>query len=360
MLVACVEARRQARRGDADLAAGGRRVGLVERSSPSTRSNLPRTWSPSCASPRRRRRCAPGRSSRGRVVHRACPFVDRAARPGPSRICLLTQLYSTHSCIVNHMGIGYHPAHERDHPPRHRVRSPPSADPARLAARVLARLPDRARARQPRLDDDLRTEHELTLAEYVALLQLAESPDRRLRINQLADRVVLSRSGVTRLIDRLEADGLVEPRSHCSSDGRGAEAVLTDGVSSPPAGESAPISAGSSRTSSTPSSRSISRPSSARALRSASAPDGRTTRGAIAPSRRRGARAGLRPGPAHRLDHDLGLESDHLGRVGRPAPRTSALALAAAAPSRSAASNATTVDRGRATPARNASPLPTG
>lgn len=78
-----------------------------------------------------------------------------------------------------------------------------------------------------RLDDDLRAEHQMTLAEYAALLQLAESPGRRLRMNQLADGIVLSRSGVTRLIDRLEADGLVA-RSQCSSDGRGAEAVLTD------------------------------------------------------------------------------------------------------------------------------------
>jgi DNA-binding MarR family transcriptional regulator len=78
-----------------------------------------------------------------------------------------------------------------------------------------------------RLDDDLRAEHQMTLAEYAALLQLAETPGRRLRMNQLADGIFLSRSGVTRLIDRLVADGLVA-RSHCSSDGRGAEAVLTD------------------------------------------------------------------------------------------------------------------------------------
>ncbi len=78
-----------------------------------------------------------------------------------------------------------------------------------------------------RLDDDLRAEHQMTLAEYATLLQLAEAPGRRLRMNQLANGVFLSRSGVTRLIDRLEADELVE-RSHCSSDGRGAEAVLTE------------------------------------------------------------------------------------------------------------------------------------
>jgi len=85
-----------------------------------------------------------------------------------------------------------------------------------------------AHARLTRLlDEELRVEHGLSLAEYDALLQLAESPGQRLRMNRLADRVMLSRSGVTRLIDRLEADGLVE-RDACASDARGAEAVLTD------------------------------------------------------------------------------------------------------------------------------------
>jgi DNA-binding MarR family transcriptional regulator len=77
-----------------------------------------------------------------------------------------------------------------------------------------------------RLDDELRAEHGLSLAEYDALLQLARAEGRRLRMNVLADRVILSRSGVTRLIDRLEAAGLVE-RAACPSDARGAEAVLT-------------------------------------------------------------------------------------------------------------------------------------
>jgi DNA-binding MarR family transcriptional regulator len=77
-----------------------------------------------------------------------------------------------------------------------------------------------------RLDDELRTAHGISLAEYDALVQLVEAPDHRLRMNQLADRVLLSRSGVTRLIDRLVADGLVT-RSACTTDARGAEAVLT-------------------------------------------------------------------------------------------------------------------------------------
>ena len=76
------------------------------------------------------------------------------------------------------------------------------------------------------LDEELRAEHDLSLAEYDALLQLAEAPGRRMRMHRLADQVLLSRSGVTRLIDRLVRDGSVE-RDSCATDARGAEAVLT-------------------------------------------------------------------------------------------------------------------------------------
>ena len=78
-----------------------------------------------------------------------------------------------------------------------------------------------------RLDDELRAEHDLSIAEYDALLNIAEAPDRRIRMRQLADGLVLSKSGVTRLIDRLVDDGLVE-RDSCITDARGAEAVLTE------------------------------------------------------------------------------------------------------------------------------------
>jgi DNA-binding MarR family transcriptional regulator len=77
-----------------------------------------------------------------------------------------------------------------------------------------------------RLDDELRAEHDLSVAEYDALLNIAEAPGRRIRMSQLADRIILSKSGITRLIDRLVADGLVE-RSACELDARGQEAVLT-------------------------------------------------------------------------------------------------------------------------------------
>lgn len=78
------------------------------------------------------------------------------------------------------------------------------------------------------LDEELRAEHDLTIGEYDALVTIAQAPERRIRMRQLADEVTLSKSGVTRLIDRLVDDGLVE-RSACLSDARGAEAVLTEG-----------------------------------------------------------------------------------------------------------------------------------
>ena len=76
------------------------------------------------------------------------------------------------------------------------------------------------------MDEELQAAHRLSLAEYDALLQLVNAPGRRLRMSVLASRVLLSRSGITRLVDRLEADGMVE-RSACMTDARGAEAALT-------------------------------------------------------------------------------------------------------------------------------------
>jgi DNA-binding MarR family transcriptional regulator len=86
----------------------------------------------------------------------------------------------------------------------------------------------RAHARITRaLEAELVAEHDLPLPSYDVLLQLAESPARRLRMTELADRVLLSRSGLTRLVDRLEREGLVE-RAACPGDARGTLAVLTD------------------------------------------------------------------------------------------------------------------------------------
>jgi DNA-binding MarR family transcriptional regulator len=78
-----------------------------------------------------------------------------------------------------------------------------------------------------RLDEDLRAEHAMSLQEYASLLILAEAPGRRLRMGRLAEALTISRSGATRLIDRLVEGGLVE-RLSCPSDLRGAEARLTE------------------------------------------------------------------------------------------------------------------------------------
>lgn len=79
-----------------------------------------------------------------------------------------------------------------------------------------------------RLESDLMARSDLPLAEYDVLFQLALAEGQRLRMNELADRVLLSRAGITRLVDRLTADGLVS-RLKCASDARGYFAVLTSG-----------------------------------------------------------------------------------------------------------------------------------
>jgi DNA-binding MarR family transcriptional regulator len=78
-----------------------------------------------------------------------------------------------------------------------------------------------------RLEADLLAEHQLPLASYDVLVQLVEAPERRLRMTELAQRVLISRSGLTRLVDRLEREGLVR-REACDDDARGLFAVLTE------------------------------------------------------------------------------------------------------------------------------------
>lgn len=78
-----------------------------------------------------------------------------------------------------------------------------------------------------RLDRDLRSAHDLSMAEYEVLVRLSESPDRAIRMAELAAALAHSRSRVTHTISRLEKDGLVR-RGQCSTDGRGVSAILTD------------------------------------------------------------------------------------------------------------------------------------
>jgi DNA-binding MarR family transcriptional regulator len=77
------------------------------------------------------------------------------------------------------------------------------------------------------LDAELTHRHRLPLTSYEVLLFLADSPDGRMRMSELADSVLLSRSGLTRLVDRLERDGLLE-REQCEEDARGYFAAITD------------------------------------------------------------------------------------------------------------------------------------
>jgi len=77
------------------------------------------------------------------------------------------------------------------------------------------------------LEAELIVAHTLSLPEYGVLLTLVEAPEHRLRMTELADRVLLSRSGLTRLVDRMQRGGLVD-RFRCPSDARGMHAVLTD------------------------------------------------------------------------------------------------------------------------------------
>ena len=77
------------------------------------------------------------------------------------------------------------------------------------------------------LDAELAAAHDLPLSSYEVLITLESAPGRKRRMAELADSVLLSRSGMTRLVDRLEREGLLA-RDTCTDDGRGCFAVLTD------------------------------------------------------------------------------------------------------------------------------------
>ncbi|MFN8194552.1 MAG: MarR family transcriptional regulator [Nocardioidaceae bacterium] len=78
-----------------------------------------------------------------------------------------------------------------------------------------------------RLDDDLRRDFGLSLAEYEIMVRLSEAPDRSMRMARLADSLAHSRSRVTHTVQRMERAGLVE-RCDSPDDGRGVLASLTD------------------------------------------------------------------------------------------------------------------------------------
>ncbi len=106
----------------------------------------------------------------------------------------------------------------------------PAASTERLSDRELRAWRGMLRAHAAltkALDADLEAEHGLPLSSYEVLLHLAAADGQRMRMSDLADTVVLSRSGLTRLVDRMERDGLL-CRASCPSDARGSFATLTD------------------------------------------------------------------------------------------------------------------------------------
>jgi DNA-binding MarR family transcriptional regulator len=85
----------------------------------------------------------------------------------------------------------------------------------RLQAQVVAHI-----------EEDLRKMGKISLTWYDVLLALDNTAEKRLRMSEIAERIVLSRSALTRSVDKLEAEGYLK-RQRCSHDERGAYAVLT-------------------------------------------------------------------------------------------------------------------------------------
>jgi DNA-binding MarR family transcriptional regulator len=77
------------------------------------------------------------------------------------------------------------------------------------------------------LDADLVAEHGMTSRDYEVLLYLSQAPDRALAMSALAEATMLTRSGITRLVDGLVSNGLIE-RVACAKDARVSYAKLTD------------------------------------------------------------------------------------------------------------------------------------
>ncbi len=96
-----------------------------------------------------------------------------------------------------------------------------------IGVRAFAGLLKAHAATTRQLNAQLVAEHGLTINDYEVLFRLARAPERRMRRVDLAEQVLLTASGITRLLDGLERAGCVE-RASCDSDRRVVYAVLTD------------------------------------------------------------------------------------------------------------------------------------
>jgi DNA-binding MarR family transcriptional regulator len=101
-------------------------------------------------------------------------------------------------------------------------------EPLSVEEEAFLRAWSRAALTVPRaLEADLLLGQGMSLSDYTALMHLSEAPGQTLRMSDLASACALSLSGMSRVVGRLEAQGLVE-RAQCSRDGRGLNAVLTE------------------------------------------------------------------------------------------------------------------------------------
>ncbi len=102
-----------------------------------------------------------------------------------------------------------------------KIRTTPASDAWRNVITAFTRV-------NAVLAREMEAETTISLEWYAILLMLAQSEEAAMRPSDLADQIGLSRSATTRLVDRLESDGLVERRA-CGSDRRGTFVVLTPG-----------------------------------------------------------------------------------------------------------------------------------
>jgi DNA-binding MarR family transcriptional regulator len=77
------------------------------------------------------------------------------------------------------------------------------------------------------IERDLEEEKRVPLSTYDVLIALFEAQDRRLRLQDLTKKVIITKSGLTRLLDRIEKEGLIR-RERSETDRRGFYAVLTE------------------------------------------------------------------------------------------------------------------------------------
>jgi DNA-binding MarR family transcriptional regulator len=114
--------------------------------------------------------------------------------------------------------------------PASRIRAPGPTSRTKLAADAWGALLQVHAELVPILDRQLRTRTALPLAWYDVLLELSAAPDRQLTMTELSERVVLSRTRISRVVDELTDAGLVR-RQPNPADARSAFAVLTsDGL----------------------------------------------------------------------------------------------------------------------------------